>query len=59
MKPPELLMADIEMFGMTISVGWNVARDWPFAYALLFPIALAVVKHKRLSTTEKWRISPG
>jgi hypothetical protein len=26
-------MADTEVFGMTISVGWNVARDWPFAVA--------------------------
>jgi hypothetical protein len=24
-----------------------------------FPIALAVVKHKQLSTTEEWRIRPG
>src|SRR5689334_21923766 len=26
-------MADTEVSGMTISVGWNAARDWPFAAA--------------------------
>ena len=34
-------MADTEVFGMTISVGWNVDRGWPFAVA---EVKLAVPK---------------
>ena len=34
-------MADTEVFGMTISVGWNAARGWPLAVA---EVKLAVPK---------------